>query len=402
MKETYRQKVESQSFIIISILLIAVTFLGLNYEAIFSHENNNKDNIIVVTKEAEVLLMLEEVSKESRLNFVQGKSTVEESEKVLDKEKSKVILEISKDSKGLYQGNYFYRGSVSYPVLEGTQDIINGLNKLVKFNQLNLNAEDQEYLNINPSLEMKSLEKGKQSSVYNLILVYIVGFVLYISVMLYSSMVAQDIAVEKNSRVMEVLLTSVTPIQHMIGKIIGIGLLGVTQGVVIILSAYISYLIFGDSTGMYKFIFEKDNLMVLILAGISFVLGYIIYSVMAAILGSLVSSVQEIQQLMYILMIPLFISFIMVAILSSGAGGNTIISISSYIPFISPILMFARYALGDASLLAVLMAMGINLLFTVFLVLVGKSVYQGGVFIYSGDKFLSVLKRSFNSGKYYG
>lgn len=402
MKETYRQKVENKSFIIISIILIAVTFLGLNYEAIFSHEDTKKENIIIVTKEKEVFSVLEEVSKDSRLNFVQGNSTVKESEKILDKEKSKVILEITKDSKGLYQGDYLYKGSVSYPVLEGTQNIINNLNNVVKFNQLNLNPEDQEYLNINTTLETKSLEKGKESSVYSLILVYIVGFILYMAVMLYSSMVAQDIAVEKNSRVMEVLLTSITPIQHMIGKIVGIGLLGITQGAVIALSAYSSYLIFGDSTGMYKFIFEKDNMTVLVLAGISFVLGYLIYSVMSAILGSLVSSVQEIQQLMYVLMIPLFISFIMVAILSSGAGGNTVISISSYIPFISPILMFARYALGDASLLAVLISMGINLLFTVFLAWVGKNVYQGGVFIYSGDKFINVLKRSFNSGKYYG
>lgn len=402
MKETYRQKVESKSFIIISTILIVVTFLGMNYEAIFSHENTNKENIIVVTEDKAIQSLFEEVSKESNLNFVEGKNTVEKSERMLDKEKSKVILEISEDSQGLYQGNYFYKGSISYPVLEGTQTIINELNKLVKFNQLNLNPKDQEYLNLNTNLEMKSLDKGKESSIYSLILVYVVGFFLYLSVMLYSSMVAQDIAVEKNSRVMEVLLTSVTPIQHMIGKIVGIGLLGITQGTIIVLSAYSSYLILGDSTGVYKFISEKDNMTVLILAGISFVLGYLIYSVMAAILGSLVSSVQEIQQLMYVLMIPLFISFIMVSILSSGAGGNTAVSISSYIPFISPILMFARYALGDATLVVVLIAMSINLIFTVFLALIGKSVYQGGVFIYSGDKFLTILKRSFNSGKYYG
>ncbi|MBM7710270.1 hypothetical protein [Enterococcus lemanii] len=87
--------------------------------------------------------------------------------------------------------------------------------------------------------------------------------------------------------------------------------------------------------------------------------------------------------------------YLLVALLCKKVLQNTI-------PFISPILMFARYALDDASLLAVLTSMGINLLFTVFLGFIGKNVYQGGVFIYSGDKFINVLKGSFRSGKYYG
>lgn len=57
--------------------------------------------------------------------------------------------------------------------------------------------------------------------------------------------------------------------------------------------------------------------------------------------------------------------------------------------------------LGDASLSAFSIAMVINLVFTVILAFLGKSVYQGGVFIYSGDKFINVFKRAFKSGKYY-
>ena len=78
-----------------------------------------------------------------------------------------------------------------------------------------------------------------------------------------------------------------------------------------------------------------------------------------AILGSVVSSVQEVQQLMYILIIPLFIAMFMVMILATGSNQATIIS--SYIPYLSPIVMYARYMLGDASLNAFAVAMGINL-----------------------------------------
>ena len=132
-----------------------------------------------------------------------------------------------------------------------------------------------------------------------------------------------------------------------------------------------------------------------------FRLGYLLYSVTAAILGSVVSSVQEVQQLMYILIIPLFIAMFMVMILAAGLGSNQATIISSYIPYLSPIVMYARYMLGDASLNAFAVAMGINLVFTAILAFLGKSVYQGGVFIYSGDKLINVFKKAFKSGKYY-
>ncbi|MFR8960481.1 MAG: ABC transporter permease, partial [Enterococcus faecalis] len=64
-------------------------------------------------------------------------------------------------------------------------------------------------------------------------------------------------------------------------------------------------------------------------------------------------------------------------------------------------VMYARYMLGDASLNAFAVAMGINLVFTMILAFLGKSVYQGGVFIYSGDKLINVFKKAFKSGKYY-
>ena len=159
--------------------------------------------------------------------------------------------------------------------------------------------------------------------------------------------------------------------------------------------------IVGDSTGVFDFLSEGKNSQAIILAVICFVLGYLLYSVTAAILGSVVSSVQEVQQLMYILIIPLFIAMFMVMILAAGLGSNQATIISSYIPYLSPIVMYARYMLGDASLNAFAVAMGINLVFTMILAFLGKSVYQGGVFIYSGDKLINVFKKAFKSGKYY-
>ena len=393
--ETYKQKVVSKVFVIILLVLMVGTFLGMNYEGILKKEEPSKETILVVSNNQETVTMLKEVGKGTNLNFVDGGQKLSDAEKELKDRASKTILKIEKSSAGLYEG------ALQYNVSEQLQSLVTTVNQSIKLNQLNIDAAQQQFLNESTRLSLESLAGNQDNSVQTLILVYIVGFILYIAVMLFSTMVAQDIAVEKSSRVMEILLTTITPVQHLIGKIVGIGLVGVTQAAAIFGAAYASYGIFGDSTGVFDFLSEGKNSQAIILAVICFVLGYLLYSVTAAILGSVVSSVQEVQQLMYILIIPLFIAMFMVMILATGLGSNQATIISSYIPYLSPIVMYARYMLGDASLNAFAVAMGINLVFTAILAFLGKSVYQGGVFIYSGDKLINVFKKAFKSGKYY-
>ena len=398
--ETYKQKVVSKVFVIILLVLMVGTFLGMNYEGILKKEEPSKETILVVSNNQETVTMLKEVGKGTNLNFVDGGQKLSDAEKELKDRASKTILKIEKSSAGLYEGKIYYEGALQYNVSEQLQSLVTTVNQSIKLNQLNIDAAQQQFLNESTRLSLESLAGNQDNSVQTLILVYIVGFILYIAVMLFSTMVAQDIAVEKSSRVMEILLTTITPVQHLIGKIVGIGLVGVTQAA-IFGAAYASYGIFGDSTGVFDFLSEGKNSQAIILAVICFVLGYLLYSVTAAILGSVVSSVQEVQQLMYILIIPLFIAMFMVMILATGLGSNQATIISSYIPYLSPIVMYARYMLGDASLNTFAVAMGINLVFTMILAFLGKSVYQGGVFIYSGDKLINVFKKAFKSGKYY-
>ncbi|WP_348921504.1 ABC transporter permease [Enterococcus rotai] len=399
--ETYKQKIESKVFIIMLFVLAFGTFFGMNYEGIFKSDEPSKENVLVVSKDQQVVSTLQETGVDLNVSFVEGGNTLSEAEKELKNADSKTVLMLDRNEAGLYQGRIYYQGAAQHNVSEELQMLVTAVNQSIKLNQLNLDETQQKFLNASTTLPMESLDGGQDSSGQTLMLVYVVGFVLYMAVMLFSTMVAQDIAVEKSSRVMEILLTTITPVQHLVGKIIGIGMVGLTQGTAIGISAYASYKAFGDSTGIFKFLSEGKNNQAIVLAVVCFILGYLIYSVTAAILGSLVSSVQEVQQLMYILIIPLFVALFMVIIMATGAGSNQAIAISSYLPFLSPIVMYARYMLGDATMTTFLIAMGINLGATVVLALVGKSVYQGGVFIYSGDKLTTILKKAFKSGKYY-
>ncbi|ALS36399.1 ABC-2 type transport system permease protein [Enterococcus rotai] len=398
--ETYKQKVESKVFIIMLLVIFFGTFFGMNYEAVFK-KSTNKENVIVVSKDQQIIPMLQNVGSESDVNFIKSGNTLGEAKKEMKHVDSKTILTIDKNNVGLYQGKIYYQGVAVYGISEQLQKLVTFLNQEIKVEKLNLDEKQKQFLKERDVLPLESLDRDSSSFNQTVYLVYIVGLILYIAVMLYSTMVAQDIAVEKSSRVMEILLTTITPVQHLVGKIVGIGLLGLTQGAVLGISAYASYKVFRDSSGIFKFLSEGKNNQAVILAIICFILGYLIYSVSAAILGSLVSSVQEVQQLMYILIIPLFIALFMVVIMMTGDENNQVIVISSYLPFLSPIIMYARYILGDVTMVAFVIAMLINVGFTVILALLGKSVYQGGVFMYNGDKSINTLKKAFKSGKHY-
>src|SRR5699024_564735 len=73
-------------------------------------------------------------------------------------------------------------------------------------------------------------------------IVYVMIFILYMAVIIYGQMIATDVATEKSSRVMEILISSASPVTHMFAKIIGIALLGITQAAIIVIGGFLAIL----------------------------------------------------------------------------------------------------------------------------------------------------------------
>src|SRR5699024_2185838 len=119
-------------------------------------------------------------------------------------------------------------------------------------------------------------------------------FLLYMAILIYGQMIATEVATEKSSRVMEILISSASPVTHMFAKIIGIGLLGLTQILVII---EVGYLLIANKLSEYSdgffeaFGFSSTSTSIYVYAIIFFILGYFLYATISAMLGSLVSRV---------------------------------------------------------------------------------------------------------------
>src|SRR5699024_1166543 len=249
------------------------------------------------------------------------------------------------------------------------------------------------------TLQTKALDKDAKS--YEELtqargIVYIMLFVLYIAVIMYGSMIATDVATEKSSRVMELLVSSAPPVTHMFAKIIGIALLGLTQ---VILVVGVGYALIvskqGELTeGFFSYFgIQNTSPALFIYAIIFFLLGYLLYATLAAMLGSLVSRVEDVQQLILPMTFLIMIAFF-IAMFGLNMPESKLVIISSYIPFFSLMLMFLRVGMIDVPVWEVALSIGILVASIIVLAILGAKVYKGGVLMYGRTSSLKDLKKA--------
>jgi ABC-2 type transport system permease protein len=222
---------------------------------------------------------------------------------------------------------------------------------------------------------------GKETSSSSggaMILAGIMGFVLYFTLLLYGSQVMNGVIEEKSSRIIEVIISSVKPYQLLLGKIIGVGLVGLTQfllwivltiGLTQITGKFYGEKVKNNLTQIKKIDSEKQNNVIskgeeespmsevtkvlestnipMIIAAFLFYffVGYMLYSSLFAAIGSAVESATEAQQFTFIVMIPIILSFLMAQYTIQDPDSN-IAFWASMIPFTSPINMMVRLPYG--------------------------------------------------------
>ncbi|WP_338217790.1 ABC transporter permease [Lacticaseibacillus salsurivasis] len=228
------------------------------------------------------------------------------------------------------------------------------------------------------------------------ILALAVGFLMYLFLMSYGSIVAQEIATEKGSRIEESILAAIKAQTQFYGK-----LLGIAELVGVQLSAYA--VLGGGAWLLRKHWPALDDLLrlvdwqqigwsfVLVMLGF-FVLGILSYTILAALCGSLVSNQEQagmaLQPVLYLAMIGYF------AALMVSNGSGPIINVMSYLPFLSPMIMPARFGVDQVGLLQVGIALAINLVFLLGFSIFAARAYRANVLVYSDSGILAALKKS--------
>ena len=260
--------------------------------------------------------------------------------------------------------------------------------------QSGLTAEEAgEIMNIFVSGSVESLGKDQMQ---NFFYTYIMIFALYMVILLYGQMVATNVATEKSSRAMEVLITSAKPTSMMFGKVIASCLAGFIQLVAVFGSALVFYNLnksyWGDNMIIDSIFNIPTELFVYML--IFFILGFLIYAFMFGAVGSTASKLEDINTSVMPITMLFIIAFIVVMTsMSSGNVDNTLMKVASFIPFTSPMAMFTRICMSTVPLYEILISIAILIGSTIGVGYVAAKIYRVGVLLYgTTPKIGSIIK----------
>ena len=238
-------------------------------------------------------------------------------------------------------------------------------------------------------VDLDSSQAGKNdSSTAAFAAAYGMFFLMYFVILFYGMNVARSIIEEKTSRIFEVLLATIRPEEMLAGKIIGVGSVGLTQvGIWIIAGAVL--LQFGMIAGGISFSLSFIQIILFVLY---FLLGYILYSSVAAALGAMTSSEQELQQMNIFLMMPLIVCSTIVFRVVTDSDGM-IAKVFSFIPFCTPLIMYMRIAVHQPPAWQIALSI-VEMLVTIYAILwVSSRIYRVGILMYGKKPNLPEIMR---------
>ncbi len=333
------------------------------------------------------------------IKYVQDETNIKDLEKKVKDEKLAAIITIS-DEKGQLHAEI----ATFTPLKLNDQSTISSLlqyaGKNYAVQQLALSPEqaaqimDAQTVISNKNLNEKTVggksEEEKQSG---LVVSYAVGILIYFFISTFLSMITTEIASEKGSRAMEMLLVSVKPATHFKAKIAGVLLLALTQmGIIaVVFLIYAKFVKDGAVWDMAAGIVKELSVGYVIYAVVFLLLTIILYLIIGALFGSLVSKVEEAGQ---VLMPAIIITMMGFYVMLSGMGNpDTIfIKIFSYIPLTSGMVMPMRIGATDVGVMVPLISLGILIATIIVAYVFSLSFYKRSVLTYSTGGVIQKIK----------
>lgn len=249
-------------------------------------------------------------------------------------------------------------------------------------------------------IESNTTALGKDQ-LQNFFYTYIMIFALYMVILLYGQMVATNVATEKSSRAMEMLITSAKPTSMMFGKVLASCIAGLVQLVAIFGSALVFYntnkTAWEDNTVIQSIFNIPVDLFVYML--VFFILGFLIYAFLYGAIGSTVSKLEDVNtSVMPITFLFIIAFFVVIYSMTSGSVDNVLMKVCSYIPFTSPMAMFMRICMSTVAWYEIVLSIAILIGSTIGIGFISAKIYRVGVLLYgTTPKMRSIIKSVWKS-----
>lgn len=230
----------------------------------------------------------------------------------------------------------------------------------------------------------------------NFLYTYIMIMALYMVILLYGQMVSTNVATEKSSRAMEVLVTSAKPTAMMFGKVLASCLAGLMQLVAVFGSAVLFYQLNKSYWGSNPIVDSIFNIppALLVYMLVFFVLGFLIYAFLFGAIGSTATKLEDIHTSTSPLIFLFIIAFMVVIFsMTSGDVDNAAMKVCSYVPFTSPMAMFTRIAMSTVPWYEIVISIGILIGSVIGIGAISAKIYRVGVLLYgTTPKIGAILK----------
>jgi len=422
IKREYLTKVRNKAFIIMTFLspLIIVGLFSL--VAYLSQLNNNKQKNITVLDQSGQLKSIF-TDKETVKYSILDNITLENAKAIVEENESYGLLYISNFKINTDTVNFNTQKNVEvafYSPETPSITIVSALENKIeeRLKEINLQAKGVDKLTLkNAEVKITITQEnftGEKTSeidsIVKLIFGAAAGYLLFMFIIIYGNMIMRSVIEEKTSRIIEIIISSVKPVQLLLGKIIGTTLAGITQFGIWIILGSVLYIIAAitfdidfsqvntpqhelmsqamqnpDSNAkilLFKNAFFNMPLANLIIAFILFFIsGYLLYSSLYAAIGAAVNNETDTQQFMFPIIMPLM--------LAVYVGGFTVIenphgivaTVFSFIPFTSPVVMLMRIPFGVPiwqQILSLLILIG-TFIFTIW---IASKIYRVGILMY--------------------
>lgn len=275
----------------------------------------------------------------------------------------------------------------------GLQTALVQIRQISVLQNAGLTAEQMAQLNAPVNIETVQISTGdgsgagagrtQQAQGVNMGVIYVIIIFLFMAIMTSGNMIASEITAEKSSRVMEILITSVTPLKQMFGKIFGMFIVVILQMafyiVVVLLNVSMPHN--KGALGNLDIDLSLVDPLLLVYAVLFFLTGFFLYATLYAAIGSIVSRTEDLGQAV---MPMTFISLagFYIAIFSISSPDSLLVKITSYIPIFSPFVMLLRIGLTDVPMWQTLLSFGILLVSIYAAVYVSAKIYRTGVLMY--------------------
>jgi len=422
----YLTRVKKKSFIILTILLpILMAALIVLPVLLVMHNEKSQTARVLVVDETDIFLNAFEQTDNTTFSYQSGEiNAIKKS--AFDSGQFDCVFHILDNSAGL-KSNLYYRDNLPNSLQGNLESQMNEIffDRILQ-DSLHIDLAKFEKLQDLTKVDVTTIQVDEQGNErqniaeMNQVIGMFCGFFIYFIIMIFASQVLRGVLEEKSNRIVEVLISSVKPMELLVGKIVGIALVGVTQfliwviltfGILGVVQVVAPDLMGGAETmelaqaassevdlSVAPSIFQEINnyfpisfVEIILCFFFFFVIGYLIYATLYAATGSVVDNESDSQQYTLPVTIPLILSIILIPSISTNPNGQLAVWFSM-IPLTSPIVMMTRLPAG-VPVWQLLTSMALALLFLWFCVWFAAKVYRVGILMYGKKSSWSEIFR---------